>query len=125
MQFRVSPPTSKRVTLSAKVAPFLVAKKVEQQRITIKIDGESIGSWTLEAPGLRLHTLGVPAERLQGETFELSFELPDAAVPREFGVNEDVRSLAALFQSLNLVDDGGATVILPHGVGGAQETKVD
>ena len=90
--------------LSVKAYPFVVKEILPRQRVLIHLNDQFIGEWVLTKGGLRSRSIEVPANFFQEEEVVVGFKFPDAATPREMGVNRDVRTLAVRFASIWLHD---------------------
>ena len=104
LSFRISPPKRGKVVLSAKMLPFVVKELLPHQRVLIHVNGELVGEWMLTERVLQSHSMEVPADLFRDEEVVVGFEFPNAATPRELGVNRDVRTLAVRFASISLHD---------------------
>jgi hypothetical protein len=88
-------------TLGLSLAPFLVAGKLEQQRLVIRINGKVVSSLTLIKNEPAEYSIPLPAGLLGSENL-LMFELPDAESPKTLGVSEDARRLGVNVQFLEI-----------------------
>lgn len=105
LSFRLSPPKRRTVLMSVKAYPFVVANTLPHQRVLIHVDDMLIGEWILTERVFRSYSIEVPAQLFRDGEAIISFKFPNAMVPRELGVNRDVRLLAVRFASIRL-DDG-------------------
>ena len=92
------------MVLSVKVYPFVVKELLPYQRVLIHLNDQFIGEWVLAERALGSRSIEVPANFFQEEEDVVGFKFPDAATPREMGVNRDVRTLAVRFASIRLHD---------------------
>ena len=104
LSFRFSPPKRGRVVLSVKAYPFVVEKVLPHQRVLIHVNDKLVGEWMLTEPVFQSYSIEVPALFFRDEETVISFKFPNAATPRELGVNSDVRLLAVRFASIRLHD---------------------
>ncbi len=72
----------------------------ERQRIHVLLNGQRLGTWTVDGQGLRELELQVPASRLS-ELNELTFEMPDGKSPKSAGLSDDTRRLGIAVQWLS------------------------
>lgn len=105
LSFRLSPPKRGRVLMSVKAYPFIVEKILPHQLVLIHVNDKLIGEWMLTERVFRSYSIEVPALFFRDGETVISFKFPNAATPRELGVNRDVRRLAVRFASIRL-DDG-------------------
>jgi len=80
-------------TLVLKAAPFLVAGKLDQQRVVIRLNQHPIQTFTLTRPEAQELSVPLTKEKLQTNN-TLVLELPDARTPKSLGLNRDPRALA-------------------------------
>lgn len=104
LSFRVSPPERARVVLSVKAYPFVVKEALPHQRVLIHVNDKLIGEWMLTERVFRSYSIEVPALFFRDGETVISFKFPNAATPKELGVNRDVRLLAVRFASIRLDD---------------------
>ena len=102
--FEVDPPKSDTVSLSATLFPFIVQDKLPRQRVLVRINDTPVGEWMLTDRVLQTHSVAVPATRFKGNEVVIGFGFPDAASPKEMGVNRDVRTLGAIVYDVTLHD---------------------
>lgn len=88
-------------TLRFKLAPFLSAGKLGQQRLSIKLNNHSLGTVTLQESSPREYSTLVPA-RVLSDRNVLTLQLPDAESPKNLGVSEDTRRLGINVQWLQI-----------------------
>ncbi len=100
-------PKNDVVLLSATMSPFLVQDRLPQQRVLVHINGKPVGEWTLAEKSFSTYSLAVPATHFQDKEVVIGFEFPNAASPKEMGLNRDVRLLAAHFRDITLRDGHG------------------
>ena len=103
----VDPPENDTVLLSATLFPFIVQDRVPRQPVLVRINDEPVGEWMLADRVLRTHSIAVPASHFQENEVVIGFEFPNAASPKELGLNLDVRTLAAIFHDVTLHDGPG------------------
>jgi hypothetical protein len=89
-------------TLQLKMAPFLVAGKLEEQRVTIKLNGRTLADLSLSNPDLNDYPILLPADALR-ERNTLEFQISGAASPASLGVGADQRQLGIRVASAELI----------------------
>lgn len=87
--------------LRFKLGTFLVAGKLDQQRVSIRINNHPLGTLTLQDIGPREYSTFVPARVLSDRNI-LTFQLPDAESPKNLGLSEDTRRLGINVQWLQI-----------------------
>ncbi|MEO8434564.1 MAG: hypothetical protein ABI596_06690 [Pyrinomonadaceae bacterium] len=97
--FRMAPAGAAMLRL--RLAPLLVAGKLDQQRLSIKINNQPLGTLTLQESEAREYSTLVPA-RLLSDQNVLTLELPDAESPKNLGISEDTRRLGVAVQWLQI-----------------------
>jgi len=97
--FSIAHPTA--ATLRFKLAPFLVAGKLDQQRMNIKLNDQMVSSLILNKGEPAEYSIPLPAGVLRDKNI-LMFELSDAAAPKNLGVSEDTRRLGISVQWLEI-----------------------
>ncbi len=75
------------------IRPFIVAGKVDQQRLVMNVNGEHLVTISLTDPATKLNKFIIPGEMVADDIVEVTFGLPDAAIPAELGVSGDQRML--------------------------------
>jgi hypothetical protein len=103
----VEPPKSDTVSLRATLFPFIVPDKLPRQRVLVRINDTPVGEWMLSDRVLRTHSVTIPATHFNENEVVIGFGFPDAASPKEMGVNPDVRTLGATFMDITLHDGKG------------------
>jgi hypothetical protein len=94
------PPPASDLVLHAVVKPLRIAGRVDAQRVYIGVDGKRVGEWRVDSEGE--YRVEIPRRCLEGTSAHISFDLPDAASPREKGMNDDSRILGLRFHSVRL-----------------------
>ena len=107
LALEVDPPNNDTVRLSARLFPFLVQDKLPRQKVLVHINDEPVGEWILAEKDLRTHSITVPATHFNENEVVIGFGFPNAASPRDMGVNRDVRTLAVVFRHITLQDGHG------------------
>ncbi|GHV56040.1 hypothetical protein FACS1894216_19540 [Synergistales bacterium] len=79
------------------VSPLL-GSGLDEQRVEVMINGIRAEDWVINAPAAK--ELLLPKEQIKGETMTIEFKLPDAASPKELGINGDERKLAVAFREI-------------------------
>ena len=97
--FGLADPTA--ATLRLKLTPFLVAGKLDQQRMNVKLNDQITGSLILNKGEPSEYSISLPAGVLRDKNV-LMFELPDAAAPKDLGVSQDTRRLGISVQWLRI-----------------------
>jgi hypothetical protein len=90
------------MTLQLKVAPFLVAGKLDEQRVTIKLNGQTLADLSLRNPDLTVYPVSLPADALRERNI-LEFQISCAASPASLGVGADQRQLGIRVASAELI----------------------
>ena len=100
----VNAPDNDTVLLSVTLRPFIVQDRLPHQPVLVHINDKPVGEWILTEKGLRTYSIAVPATHFQDKEVVIGFEFPNAASPKEMGLNRDVRLLAAHFRDITLRD---------------------
>jgi hypothetical protein len=79
-------------TLEMKLGPFLVPSRLATQKVLIDLNGESVGTLSLEKQATSIQSLLLPKSALRGQNI-LTFTFPNAASPRSFQLSADGRLL--------------------------------
>ncbi|GHV54309.1 hypothetical protein FACS1894216_14070 [Synergistales bacterium] len=79
------------------ISPFL-SGALREQRVGVFVNGIHVNNWAIDAPATK--ELLLSKEQIKGETMTIEFKLPDAASPKELGMNEDGRKLAVAFREI-------------------------
>jgi len=85
------------VTFSIKMAPFLVAEKVDYQTVKITFNSVELATFSLRDSKPRIYSIVLPVQLLANKN-EIHLSLPDARSPRSFGVGVDTRLLGVAAQ---------------------------
>jgi len=80
---------------------FLVPGKIDQQHVSVELNGRPIATLVLKESAPREYSIAVPADVLQ-ERNVLIFGLPNAESPATFGLSKDDRPLAINVQWLEI-----------------------
>jgi hypothetical protein len=93
-----------RLAVDLAVAPFLVPNRVNQQRVSLLVNGVPLGAWTLTDPGLTTlsATFDDTDSVTQGAPLSLRLELPDAVSPADMHLSGDSRALGVQLRSLRV-----------------------
>jgi hypothetical protein len=97
--FGVANPTA--ATLRLKLAPFVVAGKLDQQLMNVKLNGQTVSNLILNKGEPAEYSIPLLAGVLRDKNI-LTFELPAAAAPKDLGVSEDTRRLGISVQWLRI-----------------------
>ncbi len=92
------------LTLLLKGAAFTVDGKLLSQHLRIILNGQTLETIEIPAGPPREMRIHLPASALQLNNV-LKFELPDAASPESFGLNEDRRLLGIQIESLEILEE--------------------
>jgi hypothetical protein len=102
----VLPPTGEvRLEIKFGAAGALLTRSHPRQRAIVTVDGKPVGRMEFHF-GHANHdrVLNIPRSLLHdGRIVEIRFELPDAAAPRDLGINNDGRLLGLYVSSIRLV----------------------
>jgi hypothetical protein len=90
--------------LRFKLAPFLVAGKLDQQHLRVKLNDQPVGQLTLRETNLQEYSFALPVNLFRERNI-LTFELPDAEAPKNLGISEDTRLLGVSVQWVQ-IDSG-------------------
>jgi hypothetical protein len=80
------------LTLKIKMAAFLVPGKLDEQRVTVKLNGQTLTTLPLRNSELAEYSLSLPAESLRAKNV-LEFQVLGAATPASLGAGQDQRQL--------------------------------
>jgi hypothetical protein len=75
------------------------------QRIFALVNGRHVGTYSCAADEI----ISIPISRGPGNSVTLTLVLPDAASPKDLGINDDNRQLAICVHQMELVGKDGAT----------------
>lgn len=91
--------------LKVKFRPFVVAGKVEQQRIGVQVNGKKVGEWV--AKERDMFAMAIPGSFVVDGLREIALELPDARMVREvMPDSRDERVVALGAESIVLWESG-------------------
>jgi hypothetical protein len=82
----------KPLELKLRLAPFLAPQKLSQQRLIVKLNGQLVADLQLTDNNVKEFSVSLPRSALRLENV-LSFSVPAAASPAQFGVGTDERRL--------------------------------
>lgn len=88
-------------TLMFRAAPYLLAGRVEQQRLIVKLNGRELGVLTLTTREPTIHSFVIRAEFFSRENV-LTFEMPDAVAPITVEGTDDLRELGVAVSWIEL-----------------------
>ncbi|MCP1714725.1 hypothetical protein J2T58_000565 [Methanocalculus alkaliphilus] len=98
--------TDTDLTLTILASPYFGGGALDQQHVIIQVNGQKIGEWVYDTPGLQEKSILIPQWALSDDEIQyITFELPDAMSPRELGQSEDGRDLALAVRSMVIVVD--------------------
>ena len=80
------------LTLKLRMAAFLVPQKLEEQRVTVILNGRNLSTLSLRNSELADFSLSLPADSLREKNI-LDFQILGAVTPASLGVGEDQRQL--------------------------------
>ena len=92
LRFQITAPNEEVEFLLA-MSPFLVPGKLDRQRVQILVNDREFTSLEVTEQQGRLYIFTIPEEFLQADEIQVTFVLPDAAIPEELGVGGDKRKL--------------------------------
>lgn len=81
-------------------SPYLGGGAVDQQQVTIKVNGHWIGTWSFDQPGIQEKIAVIPHTILEEDVQHIAFELPDAESPYNLRQSGDPRNLALAVRSM-------------------------
>jgi hypothetical protein len=87
--------------LQIRMGPFLFPGKVDEQSVSIAINGQPIEHLVLKDDGIRTYSLTVSKDILKNKNI-LTFNLPDAASPKTLRVSGDLRKLGVKVEWMQL-----------------------
>lgn len=90
------------MTLQLVMAPFLVAGKLDEQRVTIRLNGRILCHLALRSPDLTAYPVPITKDVLR-DTNILEFQISGAASPASLGVGADQRQLGIRVGSVELI----------------------
>src|SRR5204863_8244650 len=82
----------KPVSLSIKMAPFVVQQKLETQPVTLRLNGQIVARLTLQNPMLSNYSFSLAVNALRDRNV-LEFDIPEATAPAELVAGVDERQL--------------------------------
>jgi len=91
------------LSMKISVSPYLNGSILAQQRVTVLVNGKSVGMLIFDKPGFQEKNITIPNSVLDDEIQNISFELPDAISPKKIGQSEDYRDLALAFRSFEII----------------------
>lgn len=91
--------------LRIKLAPFLVPKELNEQHVSIELNGQFLQKFAFAEAGWKEYSIVLPPALLRQQNI-LIFELPDAESPRNLRVGEDVRLLGINVQWMEITPGG-------------------
>lgn len=93
--------TGSDIELRVKFQPYILANKVERQRIILNVNDQDICKWVATDPGVQERTATIPNQLLTDGVVRIIFKLPDATRP---GMKESNRVLGVGVHSLTLTE---------------------
>jgi hypothetical protein len=81
--------------------PFLAPGRLDQQRVTVTLNGRPLTNWILRDSNPLTYSVSVPRDLLAKKNV-LRFELPDARSPKELGISTDARRLGIAVERIEL-----------------------
>lgn len=89
------------LTVTILASPYFGGGAIDQQRVTVKVNGHYVGEWVFDQPGIQQKEVIIPNALLpEQEILYIAFELPDAVSPKDLGRSEDGRDLALAVHSM-------------------------
>jgi len=93
LNFEISD-VNKDLLLKVNSYAFIVRGKVEEQNVTLLANGQNIGQWQYSSTKNKgERTATVSKSIIKDNKLILTFQIPDSAVPKEQGFNNDTRTL--------------------------------
>jgi len=89
--------------LRIRLAPFLVPGKLDEQKLTCRLNEKVLVTLSLRNSELADYELSLPAEQLRTKNI-LDFEVPGAAAPASFGIGPDHRQLGIRVAAIAVED---------------------
>jgi len=83
---------NKPAALQIAMAPFLAPGKLDEQTVIVNLNGEIIATLSLITSETQVYSINLPLNVLRQKNV-LKFEMPNAAAPVSFNLNEDRRPL--------------------------------
>jgi hypothetical protein len=93
--------SGKRI-LMLRLSPYLVEGELNQQRLSVKLNGKQLGELTLTRREPTTHSFVLEPDNLTSENV-LSFELPDAIAPAAVEKSDDLRELGVAVSWIELM----------------------
>ena len=90
---------TKSLNLKIRMAPFVAPGRLDQQRLIIRLNGQTLFSELLRAQELTDYTVSLPARYLNTRNV-LDFEIPGAVSPASLGLNKDERQIGIRVASI-------------------------
>ena len=84
-------------TMTMRVAPFIVSGKLEQQPVTVKLNGQELETVALKESKAAELSILLPAAVLRKENL-ITLELPNATAPEVLGLSDERRLLGIAVQ---------------------------
>jgi SAM-dependent methyltransferase len=107
------PASSPVLLLTFDLKPFLHGDTLKEQVARVTINGAATTTWALAQPLFRRHALALQTAGLRGsDNLSIGLNLPNAAKPAAFGVNDDERRLAVMIRRIGL--GGAESLPEPH-----------
>ena len=94
----------KPMTLNLKLGPFLVPGRLDQQTVVVRLNQEAIATLTLRNSDADVYSIKLPANVLRQRNV-LEFEMPGAASPSAYNLNEDLRPLGIRVEYAQFLSD--------------------
>jgi hypothetical protein len=104
IRFLRPPPGSELLVLDLR--PYLVAGQLEQQQLTVSMNGEEVATFNLRDTGFQSYRIQVPAAVIKSKNV-LLLRLPDAASPAKTEGRPDTRRLGAAVRDIRWVSSAG------------------
>jgi hypothetical protein len=93
---------SKNLSLSVSLIPNVYPQVLPRQRIGVVANGKKVAEWIADSKVTMRFSALIPHALAKSEPLTITFELPDAASPRQLGFGADVRKLAIAIFTLKL-----------------------
>jgi hypothetical protein len=92
----------KPLTLQLVMAPFLVAGKLDEERVTIRLNGRILCQLVLRNPDLTAYPVSISQDALRERNI-LEFQISGTASPASLGLGADERELGIRVGSIELI----------------------
>jgi hypothetical protein len=98
-------PAKTNVILKAKLFPFLVYRKLDNQMVEVYINETKLGKWDITRPNVQEYSLTIPKSFLTQSPLKINFKIPNARSPASLKFSEDDRILGIAMVSMALLEE--------------------